>query len=119
MFKVTDPTTTGLVLSYLMPLQVMIGALIYPLIHITKSGVSIQRLKEYADWKIHEKPFFTPKAPENWPSSGRIQGQNVSVRYRKGLPLVLDGVNYDISPGEKVAIIGRTGSGNISYLRRP
>ena len=35
----------------------------------------------------------------------------MSVRYRKGLPLVLDGINYEISPGEKVAIIGRTGSG--------
>lgn len=81
------------------------------MINLAKSGVSIQRLWEYAKWTKHEKQFFTPKAPENWPNSGKIAVRNLSVRYRKGLPLVLDGINFDINTGEKVAIIGRTGSG--------
>ena len=89
----------------------MTGYLIVPMINLAKSGVSIQRLWEYAKWTKHEKNFFTPKAPENWPSEGKIKVRNLSVRYRKGLPLVLDSINFDINSGEKVAIIGRTGSG--------
>ena len=36
------------------------------------------------------------------------------MRYRKGLPLLLKGVDLDIKPGEKVGIVGRTGSGKSS-----
>lgn len=31
--------------------------------------------------------------------------------YREGLPNALDGVNLVVRPGEKVGIVGRTGSG--------
>lgn len=112
---VTDSSasTNGLIISYLLPLSSMAGALIYPMIHLAKSGVSIQRLYEYAQWKVHEKPFFSPKAPKNWPRVGKIEVRNLSARYRKGLPLVLDGINFNINSGEKVAIIGRTGSGKL------
>jgi ABC-type bacteriocin/lantibiotic exporter with double-glycine peptidase domain len=42
------------------------------------------------------------KLPENWPNKGAIEFRNVSVRYREGLPLVLDGVNIHIPGGAKV-----------------
>lgn len=109
----SDATTNGLIVSYLLPLTTMTAPLVYPLIIMGKCSVSIQRLQEYAKWTVHEKKFFTPKAPENWPSKGVIQARNLSVRYRKGLPLVLDSINFDINSGEKVAIIGRTGSGTL------
>lgn len=31
--------------------------------------------------------------------------------YREGLPNALDGVNLTVRPGEKVGVVGRTGSG--------
>lgn len=112
----SDPSTSGLLISYLLPLCTMSAYLMYPMLILFKAGVSIQRLYEYAKWKIHEKKFSKPLAPERWPSKGEIIVENLSVRYRKGLPLVLDGISFRINPGEKVAIIGRTGSGKSTTL---
>lgn len=111
-----DPSTSGLIISYILPLTSMTGALFYPLIMLAKSAVSIQRLIEFAKYKTHEKPFLTPKAPENWPSKGRIEVSHLSVRYRTGLPLVLDDISFDLDPSQKMAIVGRTGSGKSTTL---
>ena len=46
-----------------------------------------------------------------WPQYGQIAFQNVSVRYRSDLPLVLRDFTLTVRPGEKVGIRGRTGAG--------
>jgi len=38
------------------------------------------------------------------------------MRYRSGLPLVLQGLSLAISPCHKVGIVGRTGAGKSSLL---
>ena len=50
-------------------------------------------------------------SPGIWPSKGHIKFVNFSSRYREGLPLVLCDINIEIQPGEKVGLVGRTGSG--------
>ncbi|PSN45519.1 hypothetical protein C0J52_13173 [Blattella germanica] len=42
--------------------------------------------------------------------------ENVNLRYRKGLPLTLKGISFNIQPGEKIGIVGRTGSGKSSLV---
>ena len=49
--------------------------------------------------------------------SGNMELNNVSFRYRKDGPLILDNVNLKIRPGEYVAIVGKTGSGKSTLLR--
>ncbi|XP_028357050.1 ATP-binding cassette sub-family C member 8 isoform X3 [Physeter macrocephalus] len=53
--------------------------------------------------------------PKNWPDQGKIQIQNLSVRYDSTLKPVLKHVNALISPGQKIGICGRTGSGKSSF----
>ncbi|XP_015278733.1 PREDICTED: ATP-binding cassette sub-family C member 8, partial [Gekko japonicus] len=53
--------------------------------------------------------------PQNWPDQGEIQIQNLSVRYDSTLKPVLKHVNAHISPGQKIGICGRTGSGKSSF----
>jgi ABC-type bacteriocin/lantibiotic exporter with double-glycine peptidase domain len=42
------------------------------------------------------------RPPEDWPVKGSIKFMNVKMRYRHNLPLVLDGVSFDIEPQAKI-----------------
>jgi len=57
-------------------------------------------------------PIIEDRQPKSsWPEEGAIKFENVDVRYREGLPLVLKNISLDIKPEEKIGIVGRTGSG--------
>ncbi|GAB9476735.1 Abc transporter c family member 2 [Globisporangium polare] len=58
----------------------------------------------------------TPINREIWPSQGSIKFDNLCLKYRPELPLVLRGVNMEIQGGEKVGICGRTGAGKSSLM---
>ncbi|XP_072423806.1 ATP-binding cassette sub-family C member 10-like, partial [Chiloscyllium punctatum] len=49
--------------------------------------------------------------PSSWPQHGVILFKDVVLKYREGLPHALDGISLKIGAGEKVGIVGRTGSG--------
>lgn len=62
-------------------------------------------------------PAATDVVPDaQWPAHGEIEFREFSMRYRAELPLVLDRVSVRIRAGEKVGIIGRTGSGKSSLM---
>lgn len=75
--------------------------------------VSVERVKEYseavpeASWESSPKQ----KPPPGWPGDGKIVFSEIYARYRPGLAFVLHGFNAEIQSHEKVAIVGRTGSG--------
>ena len=49
--------------------------------------------------------------PAYWPSStGDILVENLEFRYAPHLPAVLKGITLRISPGQKLAIVGRSGT---------
>ncbi|XP_030838402.1 multidrug resistance-associated protein 5 [Strongylocentrotus purpuratus] len=69
------------------------------------------------------KQDIKPEAPESiksrmpekgWPSRGEIRLHDVGMRYRENLPLVLKNVTCTIKAGERIGIVGRTGSGKSS-----
>ena len=81
----------------------------------------IERLKEYIEDQNFVKDFDLPKLPQSrsrseWPSKGEIQLQDVRVRYRDGLPYVLNGLTFNIFGGHKVGVVGRTGSGKSTLI---
>lgn len=55
--------------------------------------------------------LLRPQLPPAWPQHGGLEFRSVVLAYREGLPNALDGVSLAVRPGEKVGIVGRTGSG--------
>lgn len=67
-----------------------------------------------------EVPF--PRSDEEllrsgWPWAGGVMFSDVHMRYREDFAPVLKGLDLTIQPGERVGIVGRTGSGKSSIFR--
>ncbi|KNE72733.1 hypothetical protein AMAG_17064 [Allomyces macrogynus ATCC 38327] len=80
-------------------------------------GVSLIAVQD-ATWVFEElvREFCNVEiaAIADWPQRGVVKFQDFSVAYRPDLPLVHRDVTLSTFPGEKVAIVGRTGSGKSS-----
>ena len=63
-----------------------------------------------------EKGFAKEKEHKIWPNQGKIEFVNFSAGYRPETPIVLKDINIEINPGEKIGIVGRTGSGKSSLV---
>lgn len=85
---------------------------------------SVERMGEYGslpeEAPAEDPPPRPPPAPPppapDWPSDGRLEVTDLVLRYRPDLPQVLRGVSFAVASGEKVGIVGRTGSGKSSLL---
>ncbi|KIY99894.1 ABC transporter, multidrug resistance associated protein [Monoraphidium neglectum] len=51
-----------------------------------------------------------------WPASGDLRFERVSLRYFPGGPLALRGVTFHVNDCEKIGVVGRTGSGKTTLL---
>ncbi|XP_063161458.1 ATP-binding cassette sub-family C member 10 isoform X2 [Candoia aspera] len=109
--KLGDPGLVGLALSYALSVTNLLSGLITSFTQTETMMVSVERTEEYAtEIPIESQEELLPVAP-NWPVRGHIEFQQVILSYRPELPNALDGVTFTVYPGEKIGIVGRTGSG--------
>ncbi|ORZ36243.1 P-loop containing nucleoside triphosphate hydrolase protein, partial [Catenaria anguillulae PL171] len=76
------------------------------------SMVAVERIQQYSqvDQEAPEhNDSFQP--PTDWPQAGVIEFDNYSTTYRPELDPVLKNLSITIAQGQKVGIVGRTGSG--------
>ncbi|KAI9890027.1 MAG: hypothetical protein M1814_004543 [Vezdaea aestivalis] len=112
-----SPSIGGLVLSYILSIVSMLQFTVRQLAEVENAMNATERLQYYGTQLEGEAPATLPTAlPPLWPSSGRIELKGASLRYRAGLPLVLQDVSLSIRAGERLAIVGRTGAGKSSIL---
>lgn len=88
------------------------------LVELESHMTSVKRIKEYSylpKEAAHESEAGR-KPPSDWPQKGRIQYEQVSLQYFEDEQPVLRELTFEIRPGEKVGIVGRTGAGKSSII---
>lgn len=101
------PGFAGLIITYALSVTQTFNWLVRMTSDMETNVVSVERIEEYChnetekEW-TREKDA-EPKLSAKWPEEGHIEFQDYAVRYRKGLQLVLNGINIEVKPGEKVS----------------
>lgn len=81
---------------------------------------AVERLDDYAfgletEGEVQGK--VSVSVPKEWPVKGEIVIEDLTVRYpSRPTAVVLKSVGLHIKPGERVGIIGRTGSGKVCLV---
>ncbi|XP_061670835.1 ATP-binding cassette sub-family C member 12 isoform X2 [Syngnathoides biaculeatus] len=111
-----SPSLKGLALSYTIQLTGMLQYVVKQATEVEARFNSVERLQEYIMGCTSEAPRHNEDAciPKNWPTGGSIAFLDYKMRYRENTPIVLNGLNFIIQAGEKLGIVGRTGSGKSS-----
>ncbi|CAD5211774.1 unnamed protein product [Bursaphelenchus okinawaensis] len=105
----------GVSVSYALNITEVLNFAVRQISELETNIVSVERLKEYsevdteADWIVDNKRVLS-----GWPNNGEVTFNKYATRYRPGLELVIKNINADVSPSQKVGIVGRTGAGKSS-----
>lgn len=110
-YNSVDPGLVGLSLSYALSITGLLSGLIFNFTQTEMQLVSVERTEEYSSDLPNEPQQQNTQLPPAWPEQGWLEFRAVVLAYRDGLPNALDGVSLVVRPGEKVGIVGRTGSG--------
>jgi ABC-type multidrug transport system fused ATPase/permease subunit len=115
--QVAFASTMGLLLSYSLNITSLLGNVLRTASRAENSLNSVERVSTYIELPCEAPAIIeNNRPPLGWPASGFIEFENVVMRYRPGLPPVLHGLSFKVSPCEKVGIVGRTGAGKSSML---
>ncbi|KAF3436437.1 hypothetical protein FNV43_RR23529 [Rhamnella rubrinervis] len=116
--SIIKPENVGLSLSYGLSLNAVMFWAVYMSCFVENRMVSVERIKQFsvipseAAWEIKDR-----RPPPNWPSHGNVELKDLQVRYRPTTPLVLKGITLSINGGEKIGVVGRTGSGKSTLIQ--
>ncbi|KAL0935122.1 multidrug resistance-associated protein 5 [Colletotrichum truncatum] len=111
------PSIGGLVLSYMLAIVNICSFAIRQMAEAENDMNSTERVYYYGTVLEEEAPLHIGQVPSSWPQTGEIVFKDVQLRYRPKLPLVLKGISLHIKAGERVGIIGRTGSGKSTIIQ--
>ena len=111
-----NPSIGGLVLSYILGIVQMLQFGVRQLAEVENGMNAVERLRYYGTQLEEEAPLHTIEVRPTWPEKGEIIFDNVEMRYRENLPLVLQGLSIHVKGGERIGIVGRTGAGKSSIM---
>ncbi|KLO19366.1 ATP-binding cassette transporter [Schizopora paradoxa] len=111
----------GFALSFGTLISMDLVLLMRHFVGLEQAMVAVERVKEFSDLPQEGSEIVYPRPPASWPSEGRIDCEDLVVRYAPDLPDVLHKISFIVNPGEKIGVLGRTGSGKstlaLSFFR--
>ncbi|KAI3689821.1 hypothetical protein L2E82_47791 [Cichorium intybus] len=116
-FQESDSGIIGMALSYGLSLNIFLVVSIQLQCQLSNLIVSVERLEQYMHIPSEAPKIIEDNRPSrNWPSTGKVDIQNLKIRYQPNSPLVLHGINCIFEGGHKIGIVGRTGSGKTTLI---
>lgn len=80
---------------------------------------AVTRIRQFSNPELtpaEDDDTARPDPPSSWPTSGSVAFRNYSASYTEAGKSVLNGINLEITAGEKIGLCGRTGSGKSSLV---
>ena len=93
------------------------GVRIYTTLEMTMIG--LERCETITKIQTERRPIedcTSQLQKEKWPKLGKINFDKYFTSYRPDTPEILKNINFEINSGDKVGIVGRTGSGKSSMV---
>ncbi|KAL4565467.1 hypothetical protein LXL04_029563 [Taraxacum kok-saghyz] len=116
-FQASDSGIIGMALSYGLSLNIFLVVSIQFQCQLSNLIVSVERLEQYMHIASEAPEVIEDNRPSrNWLTTGRVDIQNLKIRYQPNSPLVLQGINCVFEGGHKIGIVGRTGSGKTTLI---
>ncbi|RDB25958.1 ATP-binding cassette transporter abc4 [Hypsizygus marmoreus] len=75
---------------------------------------SLERIQSFLEIEHEPKSTVNGVPPAYWPSSGDLRVESLCARYSPDGPNVLHSLSFHIESGERIGVVGRTGSGKSS-----
>ncbi|OTA59277.1 abc transporter [Hypoxylon sp. EC38] len=120
-YKSGSPGLVGFSLTNAIGLSQTILTLVRNMNELEVELNSFQRVAEYAEIEPEANPAEEAskarKIPAAWPETGYIEFENVTAKYSDDGPDILRDVSFYAMPGQRVAIVGRTGGGKSTIIR--
>ena len=95
----------------------MVSGAFISLAGIALSAAQIKPILEMAKPILEAEPEVAEEKQVVERLMGGIELNNITFSYNENMPNVLDGVSLKISPGQYVAIVGKTGCGKSTLMR--
>ncbi|XP_055508829.1 ATP-binding cassette sub-family C member 9-like [Leucoraja erinacea] len=111
-----SPAYVGLGLTYALTLCNYLNWVVRNLADLEVQMGAVKKVNSFLNIESenYEGTMDPSQVPEDWPQQGEIKIHDLCVRYDPTLKPVLKHVKAYITPGQKVGICGRTGSGKSS-----
>ncbi|KAM0479830.1 hypothetical protein ACHAPX_004407 [Trichoderma viride] len=113
-----NPALLGIALVNMMNLGLNLKGIILAWSQLETSLGAVTRIKTFEETTPSELlPHENYTPPEEWPSQGSLEFIDLSVQYDSTAHPVLRNISFSIRPGEKLGLVGRSGSGKSSLIQ--
>ncbi|KAK1677635.1 hypothetical protein QYE76_038483 [Lolium multiflorum] len=109
--------TIGMVLSYGLSLNMLLVFSVQSQCSLANQIVSIERFNQYMN-AASEAPDIIEdnRPPDGWPGTGKIELVDLKIKYSQDSPFILHGITCTFRGGDKIGVVGRTGSGKTTLI---
>ncbi|KAF2449993.1 putative multidrug resistance protein [Karstenula rhodostoma CBS 690.94] len=112
-----SPGFTGVSLTQIISFTSYLKLMVMFWTQMETSIGAVARIKQFGEQTASEHDSEAQDPPQDWPNRGEVSIANVTAQYAPDKEATaLSNVTLTIRPGEKIGIVGRTGSGKSSLI---